>query len=99
MAANVDREAAFRTAQVWLDGLSVELNDEIVLDGDPKETEFGWVFFYNSKRYIETGDVNGALAGNGPIVIMKSTGDVLGTGTAKPLETYLDEIRASLRTP
>mgnify|MGYP001952417046 CR=1 FL=1 len=29
-----------------------------------KEHEFGWVFFYNSKRYLETGEFSAALAGN-----------------------------------
>jgi len=32
----------------------------------------GWIFFYNSLRFIQTGDSINMLAGNGPIFISKS---------------------------
>ena len=92
-----DQQQARQIAEGWIAQLPMEPDDKIVLDGDPKETEFGWVFFYNSEHYLKSGDVGYALTGNAPIVVMKSTGEVRGTGTAEPLETYLDEIRASLR--
>ena len=28
-----------------------------------------WVVYYNSKRYLETGDSSFALAGNGPVLV------------------------------
>lgn len=83
-------------AEAWIASVPIEPDDEVVLSGEPTETEFGWVFFYNSKHYVETGDVSYALTGNAPIVVMKATGEIRGTGTAHTLEDYLDEIRGSL---
>jgi hypothetical protein len=30
---------------------------------------YGWIFFYNSRRYLETGDPLEGLGGNGPVVV------------------------------
>ena len=30
---------------------------------------YGWIFFYNSRRYLETRSPLLALAGNGPVVV------------------------------
>ena len=35
---------------------------------------YGWIFFYNSRRYLETGDALEALGGNGPIVVEREGG-------------------------
>ena len=53
------------------------------------ERSFGWVFFYNSREHIETGDFRYALAGNAPIVVTRADGAIHETGTAFPLEHYL----------
>ena len=34
--------------------------------------DFGWVFFYNSKKYIETKDISDALGGNAPLIVDNS---------------------------
>jgi hypothetical protein len=65
-------------------------DDEIViLDDATIEREWGWVFFYTSKRWQETKDIRYALAGNAPIIINKSTGKLFETGTAYPVEHYI----------
>jgi hypothetical protein len=50
---------------------------------------FGWVFFYQSRRYDESGDVRDALAGNAPIIVDRDDGTVYVTGTAFPVSHYL----------
>lgn len=57
--------------------------------------EFGWVFFYNTKKYLETKDFRDMLGGNAPIIIDKNTGKVTETGTANPIEDYIDEYEKS----
>lgn len=42
---------------------------------------YGWVFFYNTRRYAETGDVLYALGGNGPVVVERETGRMSHLGT------------------
>jgi hypothetical protein len=61
----------------------------VLLDDETIERAFGWVFFFDSKRHVETGDYRYALAGNAPIVVTKADGQVHQTGTAYPIEHYL----------
>ncbi|HEY6033427.1 MAG TPA: YrhB domain-containing protein, partial [Kofleriaceae bacterium] len=52
---------------------------------------YGWVFFYNSKLFLETRDIRHGIAGNGPLVVLASTGELVMLGTARPA---VDEIVA-----
>lgn len=45
---------------------------------------YGWVFFYDSKRYLKTRAFEHAIAGNGPVVVIAATGEVAHLGTAMP---------------
>lgn len=63
----------------------------VILEAETLERAFGWVFFYDSKRHIETGSFRDAIAGNAPLVVTKADGRVHETGTAHPLEHYLEE--------
>lgn len=58
-----------------------------IVDGEPSEITHAWVFFYNTRRYLETGEFSDALAGNGPILVNKRNGDVAAFGMAISLET------------
>jgi hypothetical protein len=44
-------------------------DDFAVVDHKTIEIAEGWVFFYNSREFIETGDSGSQLAGNGPIFV------------------------------
>jgi hypothetical protein len=55
------------------------------------EESFGWIFFYNSKQFIDTGDFSYAIAGNAPIIINRMTGELSVTGTAHSIEYYIEE--------
>ena len=43
-----------------------------ILRDQTLERPYGWVFFYQSRRYLETGLISDALAGNGPLLVEKS---------------------------
>jgi hypothetical protein len=64
--------------------------DLVLLDSKTIEKGFGWVFFYDSKEHAETGDFRYALAGNAPVVVTRTDGAIHETGTALPLEKYLE---------
>jgi hypothetical protein len=68
----------------------------MIVDTETQEREFGWVFFYDSREHVETGDVLYALAGNAPVVVLRD-GTIRTTGTARPLSQYLSEIEAEAR--
>jgi hypothetical protein len=54
-----------------------------------QEEPFGWVFFYQSKEYMETGNLSSMLAGNAPFIIDNKTGEIHILGTAHPADAYI----------
>ncbi|WP_420106728.1 YrhB domain-containing protein [Herbaspirillum huttiense] len=65
-----------------------------ILDDQTVERPFGWVFFYQSRRHLETRDPSEVLAGNAPLIVDRLTGKITETGTAHPLEHYLSKYEA-----
>jgi hypothetical protein len=62
------------------------------------EYEFGWVFFYNSTEFLETGDFRHCLGGNAPLIVDRNDGRLYITGTGRPIEHYVEEFRRGIRT-
>ena len=60
------------------------------------ETDFCWVFFYNSEEYLRSGDGIHLLAGNAPIIVLKADGSIRPSGTAASIEVYLGKLRNEL---
>ena len=52
----------------------------VLLESMTTERDFGWVFFYDTKRHTETGDFRDSLAGNAPIVVTRVDGEIHLTG-------------------
>jgi hypothetical protein len=61
----------------------------IVVEEHTIEKAFGWVFFYNSMKFLDTGIYEYSLAGNGPVIVDKSTGTVEFYGSANPVEEII----------
>ena len=61
------------------------------------EYEFGWVFAYNTREYIETNNISHALAGNAPLIVDKDDGQIYVTGTAPPFEQYIEQYRKGIK--
>jgi len=56
--------------------------DEPVIGDDwTIKKSYGWVFFYGSRRFLETGDPSAQIAGNGPVVVLM-TGEVVALPSA-----------------
>ena len=51
--------------------------------------DYGWVFSYQSKAFIETNDISDALAGNAPILIDSDQGRLFTLGTANEVSRYV----------
>ena len=62
----------------------------VVLADRTIEKDYGWVFFYTSKLYVETRDIRYALVGIGPIVVEKD-GTMTQLGSGRPLKQLLRE--------
>ena len=87
-----DKAAALATA--WV---------EILCDGEARIVRestiakpYGWIFFYQSKEFLDAGIPSAQLAGNAPIIVNRNSFELRVTGTAKPLEHYLNEYEKTL---
>lgn len=68
----------------------------VVVDELTREFPWGWVFFYNSRQFIETRDPLDALGGNAPFIVNRDTGEIRMTGTANSIKHYIREYEATL---
>lgn len=56
----------------------------------------GWVIFYTSRPYHETGDFKFAIAGNAPYLVSHEDGTMIPTGTRPPVEDRIQEAAEKL---
>lgn len=63
----------------------------IIIDENVIETEFGWVFCYDSKKFKESGELIYALAGNAPIIFDNRDETLHVTGTSNDINYYIKE--------
>ncbi len=56
-----------------------------------QELPTGWVFYYDSVDYVETGDLRRAFIGNGPLFVGREDGSWIWTGTGEPVEYYVEQ--------
>ena len=92
----IDQTTALAIARNYVQSLKWPGIEEMVLyESATIERPFGWVFFYNSKSFIDTGNIGDDAVGNAPIIVDRRDGSVHVTGTAAPLERYLDRYQTS----
>jgi len=92
----ISKGEAMRIALGYIEQLQRENGIELeLLEGETIERSFGWIFFYQSKCYLQSGCLSDALAGYAPIVVARADGRIHVTGTARPLEYYLEELAAA----
>jgi hypothetical protein len=61
----------------------------VLVEGGVLKRPYGWVFFYQSRGYVETGDPERMMGGNAPILVERCNGEIRVTGTGAPLDAYL----------
>jgi hypothetical protein len=88
----IDFVTAKKLFSDYLQTLEIQVGEPLaVLDENTIEGKFGWVFFYNSVEFIESGRFSSRLTGNAPIIVDREDGSIHVTGTAFPIEHYIDE--------
>ncbi len=80
---------AVRAAEHLLREQSGETGADLVVVGAPSEISGHWVVGYNSRAYVEEGDVASALAGNGPIAVPQSGAPPF---FLSPVRTAIDQL-------
>ena len=87
-----DAEAIARRELQTLQGDTVEV---AILEEHTREHDLGWTFYYESRRFLETGNPSDRLAGNAPLVVDRH-GHVHWLRTSAPPDVGLAELRAEL---
>ena len=87
-------EQARALAECWVD--VVTRSTAALVDKATLTRPYGWVFFYQLTKYLETGAPGEVLAGNAPILVDRFGGEIRITGTAYPVEHYLGEYEKTL---
>jgi hypothetical protein len=70
-----------------------------ILDAKTIGKTYGWAFFYNSRRYVETGEMKHVLVGQGPVVVFADTGEIVELGSAYPAEKAIQLLEESRGLP
>lgn len=87
----IEKNIAVASARSFISALQVEGgNDLVLLEERTIEKSFGWVFFYDSRKFLETRDPLQALLGNAPLIVDRRDGSVHLTGTGRPIEFYIE---------
>ena len=73
-------------------------SDIVLREDNSIEVELGWVFDYNTKRFLDTGDFEKMLWGNNPIFVEKKTGRVSFIRGDIPIEEALQEWREEINS-
>jgi hypothetical protein len=67
----------------------------VIVDSHTFEKPYGWVFFYNTKKFVETGLLQHTLAGNGPVIVNKYDGTIRFFGSS-PSTDWIAEYEREL---
>ncbi len=86
----INKKQAFQIVQEIIKSFDAPEDDEyIIIEPDTIEKEWGWVFFHDSRKWVQTKDFKYAVAGNAPFIVLRKNGKVLDTGTAYEIDHYI----------
>jgi len=89
----ISLEEARAVAVGYVRNVSSEVGTECVLvDSATQDTSSAFVFYYNTKAFLDTGNSRHALAGNGPLIVTKADGQLHACGSAERIEHYLENL-------
>jgi len=79
----ISEAEALQIAEQYLSQRSHSVDGGVAIIKDKTiQKPYGWIFFYNSRRYLETGSPLEALGGNGPVVVESASGRVHALSSA-----------------
>jgi hypothetical protein len=94
----IDRAKAETIAQEHLAEIFPHSVEEVGIDHrETIEKEYGWIFFYNTKQFLETGNMMHSLGGNAPLLVEREGGALVELPTYQPLDDSLREYEETRR--
>lgn len=71
----IDKKAARQIVYNYVNAKIDEGDIEcVILDDDTLEEADSWIFYIQSRRFVETGDIGAFLVPNGPYIVNKADG-------------------------
>lgn len=87
----IDQGVAYRIAENYISIMQTRMGMTLtLLEEYTRKEEFGWVFFYESAEYLRTGNWMAQLAGNAPFIVDSENGAIYVTGSAHPINHYIE---------
>ena len=71
---------------------NIEPGDEFIL-GKSVEFDEGWLFYFTSKKSLETRDLQYRPIGSGPVIVGKKQGDVYQGGSGYTEEEWIHQFK------
>ena len=90
----LSKERALEIARKTIDNLKSN-NPLVILEDKTLEKDFGWVFFYTTKKYLETHDKKYLMPGNSPLVVERADGSTHFLSTSLPPSRAVEEYEKS----
>jgi hypothetical protein len=87
----LNADQARRIAAIILEAIQSRIDEPLVFVEPPREFRDGWIFVYDSERYLRSGEISAAIGGNGPIAVFAS-GKVEILDTAHSLEQHISRL-------
>jgi hypothetical protein len=75
---------------------NIEDDEPVIVDEDSSEEDFGWVFVYESRNFLDTKIYTYLLCGNGPVIVNKHDGSVHLRSAGRDVEDHIEEYRQEL---
>jgi hypothetical protein len=90
-------ESAKKKVQDYLNLKYETKNDALVIREDYiVHKEYGWIFSYESKKYLETKEIRYRRVGNFPLLILKDSGKIYPVDNVEYLEKIVKEQQSHL---
>jgi hypothetical protein len=87
----LDLESAKSRILTYLNNQNTILNDALAIREDfIIEKEYGWIFSYDSKIFLEAGEFRYRRVGNYPLLIFKDSGEIYPVNNISVLKNLVD---------
>lgn len=85
----MNKEMAFVQAKDHVDKLADRAAESFeILQFKTQEVKQGWIFYFNTSDYVQSGNPSDALAGNGPLLVLRN-GSVIELPSSLPIDEAL----------
>ena len=93
----IDKAQAIAIARQTIAKASTHDHDMVIQEKKTEERDFGWVFFYTTRKFLETGDKKYLVPGNAPLVVEREDGSTHFLGTSLPPNRAIERFEQAWR--